>query len=114
MTAEECLRVLDRWSSWGPLANCWQGPAIPLEPGLYRLRRAPEQNQNHLDYIGETGVTLRHRLRQLAGIYRPDMPYRDPHTAGPALWALRVSSNCSFEASVVTVQGDKRQRKGLE
>jgi hypothetical protein len=25
----------------------------------------------------------------LRGIYRPEMPYRDPHTVGPALWAQR-------------------------
>src|ERR1043166_8492915 len=30
-------------------------------------------------------MTLRARLGMLRGIYGPVMPYRDPHTAGPAL-----------------------------
>ena len=54
------------------------------------------------------------RLAMLAGIYRADMPYRDPHTAAPALWALRHALGCSFEVSAVAVLGDTRYRKGLE
>jgi hypothetical protein len=44
-----------------------------------------------VDYIGQTGMgtmTIRKRLRMLRGVYGELMPYRDPHTAGPALWAL--------------------------
>jgi len=67
-----------------------------------------------LDYIGQTGLTLRRRLAMLVGVYRTEMPYRDPHTAAPALWALRHSLSCSFEASVVPVPGDASYRKGLE
>src|SRR5262249_46570094 len=50
----------------------------------------------------------------LRGVYRVEMPYRDPHTAAPALWALRHARGCTFEASVLPVQGDVRYRKGLE
>jgi hypothetical protein len=28
------------------------------------------------------------------------MPYNDPHTAGPALWALKQLEDCEYEASV--------------
>jgi hypothetical protein len=42
------------------------------------------------------------------------MPYRDPHTGAPALWALLHAQGCTFEASVLPVQGDTRYRKGLE
>ncbi|WP_147444237.1 MULTISPECIES: hypothetical protein [Corallococcus] len=42
------------------------------------------------------------------------MPYRDPHTAAPALWALRQLEGATFEVSVVEVQGSVPTRKGLE
>src|SRR5262250_2074499 len=87
------------------------GAAIPLVSGLYRVRRTGEES---LDYIGQTGLPLRRRLAMLAGVYRPEMPYRDPHTAAPALWALRDARGSMFEASVLPVAGDARDRKGLE
>jgi hypothetical protein len=42
------------------------------------------------------------------------MPYRDPHTAGRALWALYHQTGESFDASVVPVEGSTPWRKGLE
>jgi hypothetical protein len=111
MGAPEPLRILDGWSPWVSLETCWRGAPIPLVSGLYRIRRTGEET---LDYIGQTGLPLRRRLAMLAGVYRPEMPYRDPHTAGPALWALRHARDCMFEASVLPVQGDARYRKGLE
>src|SRR5262245_32319888 len=104
------LRVLEGWSSWCPLENCWRGSTIPLEPGLYRLRVAGE---DALAYIGQTGRTLRRRLAMLVGAYRQEMPYRDPHTAALALWALRHAKGCAFEASSCRCQGT-RADVGLE
>ncbi len=50
----------------------------------------------------------------LHGIYEDTMPYRDPHTAGPGLRALRHTSSCEFEVSVVPIEGSAAWRKGLE
>src|SRR5262249_45617366 len=108
---QEPLRLLDAWSPWVGLENCWRQTVIPSLAGLYRVRRTGEAS---LDYIGQTGLALRRRLAMLSGVYRPEMPYRDPHTAGPALWALRHARGCVFQASVLPVQGDARYRKGLE
>jgi hypothetical protein len=56
-------------------------------PGLYRVRRT---GREELDYISQTGMSLRKRLGMLRrGVLGEQMPYRDPHTAGPVLWALR-------------------------
>jgi hypothetical protein len=102
------------WSSWQHLQGCWRGIAIPALPGLYRIRRV---GRVVLDYLGQTGaggMTLRKRLAMLHGIYANEMPYRDPHTAAPALWALRHSTNCDFEVSTVPIVGDTSWRKGLE
>lgn len=111
------------WSPWQPLDNSWRGSLIPRRPGLYRIRRI---GRDKLDYIGETGRTLTERLGGLREIYADQMPYSDPHTAGPALWALRHNSGCSFEVSVLPIQGEtswqflssierqKQWRMGLE
>jgi hypothetical protein len=85
------------WTPWVPLDGCWREGLIPQETGLYRIRQV---GQTDLDYIGQTGMTLGKRLAMLSGVYRPVMPYRDPHTAGPALWALRHATGCCFEVSV--------------
>jgi hypothetical protein len=50
----------------------------------------------------------------LRGVHGDVMPYRDPHTAAPALWALRDHSGCDFEASVVPIEGETSWRKGME
>jgi hypothetical protein len=69
------------------------------------------------DYIGQTGsgqMNLRRRMAMLRGIYLAEMPYRDPHTAGPALWALREASGAPFEVAFCPVGGSTPWRKGLE
>jgi hypothetical protein len=57
---------------------------------------------------------LRKRLGMLRGVYDEVMPYRDPHTAGPALWALYHQTGKDFEVSIVPVEGSMRWRKGLQ
>jgi hypothetical protein len=43
------------------------------------------------------------------------MPFRDPHTAAPALWALLQRQACDFEVSVIALPAvDDRWRRGLE
>lgn len=102
---------LQRWTPWQPFDNCWKGTLIPVAPGLYRIRRI---GFTGLDYIGQTGTTLKQRLGMLKGIFGLQMPYRAPHTAAPALWALRHSLGCNFEISVLPFNGSKQEREGLE
>lgn len=114
MTTQNTILSLLTWTPWQPLDGSWLGSHLPNQPGLYRIRR---QGRDDLDYIGQTGagsMTLRKRLAMLRGVYLPEMPYRDPHTAGPALWALRHATNSDFEVSVVPVTGSTPWRKGLE
>src|SRR3954464_11347038 len=42
------------------------------------------------------------------------MPYRDPHTAGPALWAWIKRDGVELEASVAPGAADAVERKALE
>ena len=59
-------------------------------------------------------MTLRKRLGMLRGVYGELMPYRDPHTAGPAFWALFHQTDEDFEVSVVPIEGSTPWRKGME
>jgi hypothetical protein len=59
-------------------------------------------------------MTLRKRLGMLRGVYGKLMHYRDPHTAGLALWALHHQTGVRFEVSAVPVEGSPPWRKGLE
>jgi hypothetical protein len=105
------LTVLEGWSGWLPLRGAGRAGQVPAEPGLYRIRLEGVQE---VAYIGETGRHLRGRLGQLQGLYAAQMPYADPHTAAPALWAMRDREGCDFEASVLPVAADAQIRKGLE
>lgn len=101
-----------QWSAWQPHEGCWLGERLPRLPGLYCIRRVGRED---LDYIGQTGLTLRERQAMLRGVYDDrEMPYRDPHTAGPALWALRRATGCAFEVSVMPYTGPYAMRLGLE
>ena len=102
------------WSDPVPLAEAVRGVSVPAVPGLYRIRRIGMEGW---DYIGQTGsgqMHLRRRMAMLRGIYLDAMPYRDPHTAGPALWALHHATGIPFEASFCPVTGDTPWRKSLE
>ena len=105
---------LIRWSAWQPLFGSWAGPLVPRQPGLYRIRR---QGRDDLDYIGQPSRSLRGRLGMLRGVYAPELPYRDPHTAGPGLWALQDvaaggGAGWRFEAAVAPLARAAPERKG--
>jgi hypothetical protein len=99
------------WTPWVPLRTSPSDPIVPRLPGLYRIRRV---GRTDLDYIGQTGLRLGQRLAMLRGAYAEEMPYRDPHTLAPALWALRHATGCDFEVSVTPIEGSTPWRKGLE
>lgn len=114
MTPPEHVASFLRWTPWQPLEGAWLADRLPSLPGLYRIRR---RGRDDLDYIGQTGsgsMTLKKRLGMLQGVYATHMPYRDPHTAGPGLWALRHATGCDFEVSVTPIEGSTAWRKGLE
>lgn len=99
------------WSAWQSLFDGWANPLVPRQPGLYQVRR---HGRDDLDYIGQTSRSLRGRIGMLRDVYADAMPFRDPHTAAPALWALRHGSGCEFEVSVAPIDGSTPWRKGTE
>jgi hypothetical protein len=100
-----------RWTKWVRLAQAMAEPVLPTDPGLYQVRHI---GSGEVVYIGQTGVGIRARVRMLRGIASGDMPYRDPHTAAPALWALVQSARGEFEVAGLPVAEDAQWRRGLE
>ncbi len=102
------------WSEWKPL-NADSFSEVPKQAGLYRIRHKCGE-RNHLEYIGESGDTRR-RIQSLArGAYADEMPYRDPHTAAPCLWAIGDHIGPALEVSHTTPlkASNEQHRKGLE
>lgn len=68
---------------------------------MYRVRAV---NGNELFYVGQTGRNLRERLGDLRrNTLKESMPYNDPHTAAPSLWAWRHADGLDFECSAAAV-----------
>ena len=103
------------WSSWlGLHPDSEALSTIPTDPGLYRVRHNAYEG---LIYIGETGRSLRGRVRALIrGVFDEEMPYSDPHTASPSFWAVADKHGPGFEISVAAPSEaeDKQQRKAIE
>lgn len=96
---------------WQCLDGSGRNTTIPAGSGLYWVRRS---DTREVLYIGQTGGSLRERLGSIAGAFRDVMPYNDPHTAAPAIWAYRHRDGCDFEAAVMPTDADVQHRKALE
>lgn len=104
------------WTPWISFSDSFK--PLPSGPGMYRVRAV---NGNELFYLGETGRNLRERVGDLRrGTMQELMPYNDPHTAAPSLWAWRHAEGIAFECSVAPViladtkEEARRLREGLE
>lgn len=87
---------------------------LPTDPGVYRVRH---KAYDGLIYIGETGRSVRGRVRSLVrGINGEQMPYSDPHTASPSFWAIFEEHGGGFEISgAAPAQAtNDQQRKAIE
>ncbi len=75
------------WSAWVPFtADKHTFHEIPHTPGVYRIKPV---GKDFLMYVGETGRTLHQRLNELRQTLNRSalMPWNDPYTEAPALWA---------------------------
>ena len=88
--------VRGTWSPWVEFTTTAIGHP-PHEAGLYRIRTSDAAT---LAYLGQTGRGLRERLLGLRrGTFAEAMPYNDPHTAAPGLWAFRNEESVAYEVS---------------
>ncbi len=99
------------WSPWVPFVG-GDFRSLPRGPGLYRVRLIGAE---HMAYIGQTGRDLRQRLASLRlNTLATDMPFNDPHTAGPSLWVWRNAEGQEFECSAAEYSLDARTRMAME
>jgi hypothetical protein len=99
------------WTNWVRFSGEDFG-ALPDTAGFYRVRPVDKKG---LMYIGQTGRSLRDRLRTLAReTHREKMPFNDPHTAAPNLWAWRVSDSMEYECSAAPTTASSRNRLAQE
>jgi hypothetical protein len=102
------------WSPWVPFtADKEEFRTIPKEPGLYRIRPI---GKDFLMYIGETKRTLHQRLHELRHTLRRGelMPWNDPHTAAPSLWAWQDAEGFEYECSATPLDASQGGRRGME
>lgn len=98
------------WISFTAAKSKWK--LIPNETGVYRVKPS---GTSIIAYIGETGRELRDRLSSLRrGVMADLMPYNDPHTAAPNLWAWRQEQHWDYECSTAVFEKSKSERKALE
>lgn len=103
------------WAAWRSLdPTDDELSSISTDPGLYRVRHG---DRDGFEYIGQTGRSTRGRVGALArNVYSKEMPYRDPHTAAPCLWAVRDRYGPALEVSTATPSfaTNDQDRKGFE
>ena len=99
------------WTDWVPFDG-GDFKALPTTAGIYRVR---VRGQNQLAYIGQTGRNLRERLSDLRrNTLAKEMPFNDPHTAAPSLWAWRDADGYEYECSASITDLDVQHRQALE
>ena len=100
-----------RWTKWVRFSDGEFG-ALPDQAGFYRVRPI---GMKRLMYIGQTGSSLRDRLRTLAReTHREKMPFNDPHTAAPNLWAWKDASALEYECAAAPTRLPHRVRLAKE
>jgi hypothetical protein len=119
---ESISRFLDSdWCdlSWGTWVS-FSSPSsvfrqqLSTEGGVYKVRI---EGEGSLAYIGQTGRSLRERVRTLANnTLRAERspPWNDPHTAAAALWAWKKEEGHRYSVSVAEVSCEREERQCLE
>ncbi len=102
------------WTKWIKFSEAKANrDKIPKVPGMYRIKPV---GTDQIIYIGQTGRDLRERLigHLVTHTLRDEMPFNDPHTAGPSLWAWANANGWEYEFSVAPINLDKPRREGFE
>jgi predicted GIY-YIG superfamily endonuclease len=101
------------WTSWIKLkADRNERKVIGAYQGVYRVR---PHGQDFLVYVGQTNNLQRRTANLARHSYKDEMPWNDPHTAAPNLWAWRKEEGWDYEVSVAAALELTRQnREGLE
>lgn len=98
------------WSEWTSLFPTRELGAIPEEPGIYLVSH---ESLSGVQYVGHSRTDLHDRIWRMGNeIDSDEMPYRDPHTAAPCLWAIADKYDADFRvcwASIDRIGEDDQQ-----
>jgi hypothetical protein len=102
-----------RWSAWMPLmaAHPLALAQLPSEAGVYRVRRADQQDR--LEWIGWAERGVREVVERLSRqVHLPVEPYDDPKSPARLLWSMRRTLGTAFEVSgaALMVPGEQGER----
>lgn len=103
-----------QWSPWVSFDQVLEKrDLLPKEPGMYRIK---PKGLNQLVYIRQTSRSLRQRVAAELAKHslQLEMPYNDPHTAAPSLWAWHDAEGYEYECSGAPIDLTKADREGLE
>lgn len=99
------------WSEWFALPL---GDRKNLTGGLAGVYEIADHEGTSV-YVGQTGGTFATRMGHLKeAVTGADIPFNDPHTAGPALWVLRTQNGRSFTARLFPAVVGSPERRALE
>lgn len=96
------------WGAWTDLKSAGKG--FGPGGGLYRVRDGVTLE---VLYIGESS-RLAGRMTDLRNCLRDEIPYADPHTAAPALWAYQRSTGHFLEVSLARFHRETPERRSWE
>jgi hypothetical protein len=101
------------WSPWVPFDAPKEFWYVPNEPGIYRIRPV---GKDFLMYISETNRPLHRRLNELRqNLRRTDiMPWNDPDSSAPGLWAWRDVEGYEYECSAAPLDASPAGRRAME
>jgi len=100
------------WTDWIELKSRSKERAIiPREQGVYRVRA---EGYDGLIYVGQTNELKRRTGALARHTDKIEMPWNDPHTAAPNLWAWKDDKNWKYEVSIATTKLSRQNRMALE
>ena len=100
------------WTDWIPLrSNQKKRKIIPTSQGIYRVRA---EGYSGLVYLGQSNNMKRRTASLARHLDNEAMPYNDPHTAAPNLWAWRKEKGWSYEVSVTKTDHSRQTREAYE
>ena len=106
--------IKDNWCDleWSPWINFEDiSKLIPASSGFYRVKPI---NHQYLVYIGQTGNLKRRTTTLKRESNKKAMPFRDPHTGAPCLWAWKDAEDLQFECSFTLSDISQIERKSVE
>jgi hypothetical protein len=86
-----------QWSDWTTILPTEDLDCIPGESGILRVVHT---GASGLQYVGHSNANVRNRVRRIGyELKKNEMPFTDPVSAAPCLWAMKQELDGEFHVS---------------